>query len=257
MKPSREQKVYLNNIATRSFRDVADQDYIAARLCYRSGLMLQFLWMAQQAIEKYLKAILLYNARSAKGLGHDLGKALRRVESIKPIEFQLSDESRAFLAYVDAQGVNRYLEQPHYTRGLELPKLDRLVWELRLYCQVLDYELKPHGNMLEIELRGIRQWQDSDKKHKFGLFSGFLEKVLKKPKDPRRAPLVWQNFYFGKRSRSTVTIPNHANSINPTHTLHPEHFDLLAQFVTFPKFVHDHFDQEKAKAAKKARRKKK
>ena len=59
MNVTREEKVYLNNIATRSFRDVADQDYIAARLCYRSNLMVQFVWMAEQAIEKYLKAILV------------------------------------------------------------------------------------------------------------------------------------------------------------------------------------------------------
>ena len=148
---------------------------------------------------------------------------------------------------MDAQGVNRYLEQPHYTRGLELPKLDRCVWELRLYCRVLDYELARPGNMLEIELRGIRHWQASDDPHKFSVFGGFLEKVLKKSDNPRREPLVWQNFYYGQRRRSTVTIPNHANSINPTQTLHPEQFDLLAQFVDFPKFVRDQFERLGAK----------
>lgn len=51
----------LNNFATRSFRDVADQDYVLARIAYRSELYAQFLWSGLQAIEKYLKAILLYN----------------------------------------------------------------------------------------------------------------------------------------------------------------------------------------------------
>lgn len=34
----------LNHFAIRSFRDVADADYIAARLAYRGQLPVQFLW---------------------------------------------------------------------------------------------------------------------------------------------------------------------------------------------------------------------
>lgn len=45
----------VNDFAARSFRDVADRDYVAARLACRAGLMPQFLWSAQQAFEKYLK----------------------------------------------------------------------------------------------------------------------------------------------------------------------------------------------------------
>lgn len=252
MKLPSEKHVYLNDLATRSFRDVADQDYIAARLCYRSGLMLQFVWMAQQAIEKYLKAILLYNGEKTLTLGHDLDEALRRVKGINRIEFKLSDKSLEFLTYIHRQGVNRYLEQPHYTRGLELPKLDKCVWELRLYCRTIDYELKLAGrNMLDLELDGIRRWQASDAPHKFRILSGFLEKVLKKRDDPRREPLVWQNFCYGSRRRKQVRIPNNSNAINPTHTLHPEHFDMLSQYVRLPKYVLDHFAREKAKAMKK------
>lgn len=230
-----EARIYLNDCATRSFRDVADQDYIAARLCYCSSLMLQFVWIAQQAVEKYLKAILLYNGKKTLDLGHDLERALRRVDAIKHIDFVLSDPSRAFIKYINQQGVNRYLEHPHYTRGLELQKLDKCVWELRLYCRVLDYELKGVGSMLKIDLRGIHRWRASDEQHKFGLFGGFLERVLKKRGDPRRGPLVWQTFNFGPRQRKRVRIPNNSNSLNPTHTLHPEHLELLSRYVKFPR----------------------
>lgn len=51
----------INDFASRSFRDMADRDYIAARLACRAELMPQCLWSAQQAIEKYLKYILLVN----------------------------------------------------------------------------------------------------------------------------------------------------------------------------------------------------
>jgi len=64
-------KPLLNDFATRSFRDVADQDYIAARLSYRHGLIPQFHWQALQALEKYIKAILLYNRIKAKDINHD------------------------------------------------------------------------------------------------------------------------------------------------------------------------------------------
>ncbi|HDZ2430391.1 TPA: hypothetical protein RSR97_003929 [Klebsiella pneumoniae] len=43
----------LNYIARTAFRDIADQDYITARWCYKSRLSIQFCWMAQQCIEKY------------------------------------------------------------------------------------------------------------------------------------------------------------------------------------------------------------
>ena len=63
----------------------------------------------------------------------------------------------------------------------------------------------------------------------------FLEKVLGRRDDPRREPLVWQNFNFGSRRRKRVRMPTNSNSINPTHTLHPEHFDMLSQYVKLPK----------------------
>jgi len=58
-------QVVLNTYATDIFRNQADFDYISARANYRLKLRQQFLWSAQQAVEKYLKAILLFNGKSA------------------------------------------------------------------------------------------------------------------------------------------------------------------------------------------------
>ena len=129
------------------------------------------------------------------------------------------------------------------------------MWELRLYCRVINYELKRVGSMLAIELREIRTWQSSKDWHKFRILGGFLEswrRSFKSRTTPRRAPLVWQNFYYGPRRRRTVTIPSHSNSINPTHTLHPDQFELLSRFVDFPAFVHASFAQHKAKVGSNA-----
>src|SRR6266571_4943728 len=62
----------VNDFAVRCFRDIADGDYIAARMACRAALVMQFLWASQQAIEKYLKGILLLNRIPAKDVRHDL-----------------------------------------------------------------------------------------------------------------------------------------------------------------------------------------
>lgn len=63
----------VNDFAIRSFRDIADGDYIAAGLACRSQLVMQYLWASQQAIEKYLTCILLLHRIPAKRMRHDLG----------------------------------------------------------------------------------------------------------------------------------------------------------------------------------------
>jgi len=67
-KPADSTTIILNTYAHECLMRMADQDYLAARICYRHNLIDQFLWSALQAVEKYLKAILLYNRASAKGL---------------------------------------------------------------------------------------------------------------------------------------------------------------------------------------------
>ncbi|CUB05958.1 HEPN domain-containing protein [Marinomonas fungiae] len=64
-------QLVLNTLAKDIFRKQADFDYISARVNFRLGLRQQFLWSAQQAIEKYLKAILLFKGitLSLKNMG--------------------------------------------------------------------------------------------------------------------------------------------------------------------------------------------
>jgi hypothetical protein len=70
----------VNDFAVRSFRDIGDGDYIAARMACRAALVTQFLWASQQTVEKYLKCILLLNRLEAKKVRHDLRKALRKIK---------------------------------------------------------------------------------------------------------------------------------------------------------------------------------
>jgi hypothetical protein len=73
--------VLLNDFAIRSFRDIADGDYIAARMACRARIAVQFLWASQQTIEKYLKCILLLHRIPARKVRHNLGAALSAVNN--------------------------------------------------------------------------------------------------------------------------------------------------------------------------------
>ena len=42
---------FINDFAIRSFRDTADEDYIAARMCWRAQLIPPFLWSTLQGIQ--------------------------------------------------------------------------------------------------------------------------------------------------------------------------------------------------------------
>lgn len=109
-------EVLLNDFAIRSFRDVADQDYIAARLSFKHGLYPQFHWQSLQAIEKYIKAILLLNRIKAKDINHDLEKAMKYIRKL-PFELQLSDVAKEIIKHLDTYGRFRYLESSYELYG--------------------------------------------------------------------------------------------------------------------------------------------
>jgi HEPN domain-containing protein len=229
---------YTFDLATRSFRNIADQDYIAARACYRLGLTIQFLFLSQQAIEKYFKAILLYNLKSSKGLSHSISAAKKRVEEIDNLKFELPEESLQFLDYIDCQGVNRYLEKVHYTILDWLPLLDITIWHIRLYCHVMNYDHPiTNENVLDSELASICDWRKSDRPYMYRLHGGFLEKVLSEKKNPQRGQLVWKNHYYGDRSKGRFSMRNIMNLVNPTHVLHPECYEYFDSLVHFPREI--------------------
>ena len=229
----------LNDFATRSFRDVADQDYIAARLSYRHGLIPQFHWQALQALEKYIKAILLYNRIKAKNINHDLAKALKYTDKL-PFELTLSSSTVELIKHIGDFGRFRYLETSYFVHGPKLVQLDRAVWEIRRYCRVLNYELKlPDGsmkNMLGLEIEKIERSVDQSP-HKFRVMGGVLEKILDKKDNTARPALIWQNGFFTGKARKFVKSPAHFHSVNAPLSLHPEILDEVLKYIFIPKDV--------------------
>lgn len=227
----------INDFAARSFRDIADGDYIAARLAYRAELMPQAMWSAQQAIEKYLKYILLVNRIPAANVGHDLDAGLLLVEELpwKPV---LRPQSRKFLKHIGAYGEYRYLDVSYFVVGYPILELDMTVWDIRRYCQVLDVfgkALPPVEERLLENAHAMFKESMDRPPHEFRLHGGYLEKVIGNSKHPSRSALLWQNAFFGNRRRSTVTQRHNLNAANSPLYLYPDMLEELLKYVHIPK----------------------
>lgn len=237
----------INSFATQSFRDQADRDYIAARLACRSELFPQFLWSSQQSIEKYLKAILLYNRIKAPKIGHDIAAAMSLTTKL-PFAIDLSTRSKAFIKHIADCGEYRYIDIPYHVEGYLLVDLDLAVWELRRYCQVLNVfgkVLPPEEVTLLSRAQDELSRSSIEPRHKFCVHGGLLEKILDDRKHPSRPALIWQNAVYGVRKRSTVRVKHHLHAQNPMLYLYPEMLDELLKFLFIPsrlaKGYKDHF----------------
>src|SRR5262245_21230139 len=235
-----DREILLNDFAVRSFRDTGDYDYVCARMAYKAQLYPQFLWLGLQAIEKYLKCILLLNRIPATNIFHDLEAALQLLKKHASFEIRLSEASRKFIEDLDTDGRFRYLETSFYGFGLEMLRLDKSVWEIRRYCRVLNYQSTlPDGTekpMLPIELKEIEN-SESRPFHKFKIAGGALEKLVADKNHPARKALLWRNFYFGSRARKSVKRPGSFHATNSPLFLHPEILDEVSRYIYLPKDV--------------------
>ncbi len=146
------------------FIATADDNYITARWCHQHGLNIDFFWLAVHALEKYMKAALLLNDRSAidyksgsckpKPFGHDLDALYAELGSITsgllPDRFARPDiidgsawidETIAeYMARLLAKGNadNRYMVFGYAFLPDQLAKLDQAIFGLRRLCHPLD-----------------------------------------------------------------------------------------------------------------------
>jgi len=217
----------VNDFAIRSFRDTADGDYIAARMAFRAELVAQYLWSAQQAIEKYLKCILLLNRISAKDVRHDLSKGLSKINTSGKVSMSLTKGTQEFIVD-DLHEYVRYLEVSHHAFGLDIIRLDRAVWEVRRFCTL---DPRPHQAVLT----------EGSPAPQVRLQGGHLERIVDSSKDPAREALLWQNAYFGKRVRRTVRLRPWFRASNAPLYLNPQILDEVLKLVYLPKDVADAF----------------
>jgi len=234
------QRWKFNAYVNQSFRDIADQDYICARAAYKLKLTTQFFWSALQAIEKYLKAILLYNGKGTKSLSHNISKAYERVLHIEDIEFDFPTGMQEFIRHLNEQGINRYFQAPIRTYGKELKYFDMTVWHIRRYCYYLrDSITTPEGeekDLFDVHIRSIQDKEMLKNPVKYRLVpGGFLEKILDNKNSKAREQLIWNNYYYGKHQRRfNPRMPINVTFGYPIYYHFSDIFPELDRLVQFP-----------------------
>ena len=231
-----------NAVASECLIDMADRDYLAARVCWRTRLPEQFLWNAVQALEKQFKAILILNEQSAKGLGHNIERAFAKMCAIRDLRLDPPTVIRDFVRYLNRYGPNRYLERPFYLRGAEIFELDRAFWHFRRYCQdfrtTARYLKKTEDEWLELHHQWFTDPSHKARPYRFRLFGGYLEKVLDGKQGPEQyRALVWKNVYYGKRDKGRIEFAPLSWMANPAHIRHRSMFAELDKIIDFPKDV--------------------
>lgn len=209
--------VILDCVAYGCFRDIADKDYIAARVASRLKLVEPYLWSSLQAIEKYIKCILLLKRISSKSVGHVLLKGLSLLEQ-HGVSLDLTEPTQNHISYLDRFGRFRYSEASNIANGHQLVALDRSVWELRRYCT-------RDEDSHTLSLRS------GESPPRMNLSGGVIERVLQGENLELRRALVWQNGFFGQRRRRKVKLERWMIANNSPFFLFPEHTKEIEKFI--------------------------
>ncbi len=249
--------ILVNDFAIRSFRETADKDYIAARMAYRARLIQPFLWSALHCLEKYVKGILVLNRVKAHK-GHSVLPGIERMKQHGKFELDLSADTVNFLKKLEDYGAEyRYYEVSYDILPFDIVRFDRAVWELRRYCQPLDYDtVDMNGKTVNLLTHELDRVHRAKAKHEKGtcVTGGILEKIVEKKDHPAREALIWNNLFFGLSRRKRVKMRPDWEAGNSPFFLHPEIIDEVVKYVYIPKDIAESVRQfAKQKAAEKTK----
>lgn len=229
----------VNHAAKEQFRDTADKDYIVARYCYRVQFYENFFWSAGQAIEKYIKGILIFNDIKP-GNSHNLVNLFSKLLGIQDINFDFPDSLNSYIDYLNKNYNNRYRQKPTLLKGYVLPDIDRAVWHLRRYCQDLRYQKEDNSKTRKLNLHEIGAIQNPALRHRpadFKILNGHLEKIIMGDNNKReREDLIWQNGYFGQSQKTVVLATHYSFSFSqPIHCSFPPLKSELRKYIYYSK----------------------
>lgn len=206
----------VNFFAIRCFRDTGDGDYIAARMAMRAGLTTQYLWAAEQAIEKYLKCTLMLNRQRTQHIGHDIKLALDDVREKLGIPIELTPIEQKAFDNIAGWNADRYLLGSHRVKDIELPALDLIVWRLRQFSQPLDvehYADQPSRSIFEANVQRILNGDVANPKEGY-IEAGMLERILREKNNPARGMLIWKNLRFNNANRRRHLVTSGWKSVH-------------------------------------------
>lgn len=252
--------ILVNDFAIRSFRETADKDYIAARMAYRARLIQPFLWSALHCLEKYVKGILVLNRVKAHK-GHSVLPGIKQMKQHGKFELDLSAATVQFIKNLEDYGAEyRYYEVSYDIQPFDIIRFDRAVWELRRYCQPLDYDVVDMNgktvNLLPLELDRVHRAKANQEKGTC-ITGGILEKIIEKKDHSAREALIWNNLFFGPSQRKSVKMQSNWEAGNSPFFLHPEIIDEVLKYVYIPKDIAEgvrQFAKQKAVEEAKAER---
>ena len=213
------------HIIQRMFMQTADNNYMMARMAYFNGVHLDFLWLASQSIEKYLKAILLHQGKSVSGYGHKIDKLYEDVsKEDSRISISLDDKIPMsswvrreierkgetvveFVKRINYSGdpSNRYLTYGYDTGIEDLIKIDHLIWGIRRVCRIWKYSTKDdEGNYKNVDIienlaNDGHAWRHAPFLPVERAVSGLLGKETKRI-------FMRMNFPFGCRATTRVDL---------------------------------------------------
>ncbi|MGC8202107.1 HEPN domain-containing protein [Aliiroseovarius sp. PTFE2010] len=204
--------------ATSFYVEPADNNYVLARFCYINSLREEFFWQAAQALEKYMKASLVLNGGSAKGIAHNLPKlfnelseyllddhysTLTRPDELKE-EYWPSDlaglDVHDFLYRLDRIGSPniRYGQISHSGWSYDLFVFDQICFEFRRRTINLSLEI---GEGLDVDVEGDLYKMTGEK---------YSEALKRFPDHPIREPAK----YLDASNEGISTLADYAYSWN-------------------------------------------
>lgn len=172
-------------------------------------------------------------------MGHNLARALELAREL-PFKLSLSKPSLEIIGHLDTYGRFRYLDTPYRIGSHDLLKLDRAVWEIRLFCRVINHTVSaPDGetvNLLAGHLKAVERAKQ-DPSYNLSIPGGVLEKILSKKRHPARPALVWKNLFFNGHNRKTVKWRDCTHAVNSPLSLKPELLEEVRKYVWLPREV--------------------
>lgn len=219
-----------NNLVHELFVRTADENYITARWCAVSRLNTDFLWLAVHALEKYLKAVLLVNGRSAKRYGHDIVRLYEDVRVMAgpllpdrltqptdlDIDHWLERTPQQFIEHLLRNGNadNRYLIYGYVTRSQDLHMLDQMVFHVRRLICPLDQRVFPRRDR-DAPTVTHRELLTRQPEHSGRLFMPLDELISAKEDSPLRAAALNLNMAFAPEDFPHTPIRSGSSARNP------------------------------------------
>ena len=200
-------------ITDELFVRTADENYIAARWCAVNRLHTDFAWLAVHSLEKYLKAVLLYNGAPTKKQGHDITRLYEEVKPfvglwlpaklVKPPDleilhwFERTPEQFLQHLYNNGNPDNRYLIFGHDTRAEDLHMLDDMVFAIRRLICTLDSPLfRTHKHDTSSSIPTNREMLSRQADYRPSLCMPLDDLIRSKNDDPLRSAALNLNLAF-------------------------------------------------------------